>query len=248
MHCNLSLAASTLMPLKDRRTYRRVWWTLFQTEILTVFEHGRPSMIHLDEIEQASLDLDDFKEGNGLMNIKLQYDYCSRNIDLCFVILEVLRLNRPGVRLGDDSFNLASLNSRLTSWILGNPPSDEFWALHLHMHYHTVLIHLHRNFIDQPSPTQGVVDSAEICNAAASAIVSILETLVAKNIIGQCYFTSIIALTAAAIHFARDIKLAISKGSALLALNTQNRLERLFPPAKELALYWPNAEAVLKVF
>ena len=242
IHRDLSSRKPTMMPTNDRRIYRRVWWTLFQVEIQTALEHGRPSMIHLDEIDQASLELDDFKE-DGFLNTKLRFDYASRNIDLCYLVLEILRLNRPGVNRQQIQLNLASLDSRLASWMVTIPSSEEFWVLQLHLHYHTILLHLHRQFVDS-----GASQSSEICSGAASAITSILETMVTMERISQCYSTSVIALTAAAIQISREIKLAIEKSSTLLALNSQAHLERLFRPARELAIYWPNAEAVLKLF
>ena len=65
---------------------------------------------------------------------------------------------------------------------------------------------------------------------------------------GQCSSTAIVALTAAAFHVSQEINRAVEKSEALLALNAQVHLERLISPAKELAMYWPNAEAVLKLF
>lgn len=237
-----------MMPIIDRRIYRRVWWTLFQTEIFTALEYGRPSMIHLDELDQAPLDLDDFKEENGVVNEKLRFDYCSRNIELCYMILDILRLNRPGIaRQRDLSPDLVSLDSRMTSWILANPATDDFGSLQLHMHYQTVLIHLHRKFMTNASAAQQH-QSTELCNRGASVIIAVFETMLTNQTLAQCYFTSVIGLTATAIHISRRIRLAIEQGSTLLALNTQNQLERLLRPAKELSQYWPNAEAVLKLF
>lgn len=252
MHRDLSLHTRTgMMPVEDRHLYRRVWWTLFQTEILTSLEHGTPSIIHLDDIDQPPLDLNDFTEANGLVNRKLRLDYCIRNIELCHLILDILRINRPCINFqAEYRSTLASLDSRLANWILTTPASNDFGSLQLHMHYHTVLIHLHRKFITESAGAMGVQQqqSIEICNRAVSAIISIFEKMLAGNMIAQCYFTSVIALTATAIHVSREIGLAIERGSTLLALNMQNQLERLFGPVKELSLYWPNAEAVQRLF
>jgi hypothetical protein len=56
------------------------------------------------------------------------------------------------------------------------------------------------------------------------------------------------AVTAAAIHIMREIDLAIQNGSTLLEMQHQSRLEELFTVTQELAVYWPNAEAVLNLF
>lgn len=236
------LRKPTMMPPQDRAIYRRVWWTLFQVEIWTALEHGRPSMIHLSDIDQAGLTVDDFME-NGSLNTKLNFGYCSSNIELCYMILEILRFNRPGDINKQISHDLSSLNSRLASWMLANPVSNDFGSLQLQLHYHTALIHLHRDFVDDMT-----AHSTEICSSAASAILCIFETMMAGKTIAQCGFTSFIALLAAAIHFSKGIKAAFESDSALLALSVQAQLERLLVAAAELAIYWPNAEAVCKLF
>jgi transcriptional regulatory protein AMDR len=241
-HRDLSPRKPTMMPPQDRAIYRRVWWTLFQVEIWTALEHGRPSMIHLDDIDQPGLAIEDFVE-DGALNTKLDFGYCSRNIGLCYMILEILRLNRPRAINGQTLPDLSSLNSRLASWMLAVPKSNDFGSLQLQLHYHTALIHLHRSFVNDIA-----AHSNEICNGAASAILSIFETMVTGKTIAQCGFTSVISLLAAAIHFSKGIKAAFDSGSALLALSVQAQLERLLQVAAELAMYWPNAEAVYKLF
>lgn len=161
MHRDLSpRMRACMMPMGERRIYRRVWWTLFQTEIFTALEHGRPSMIQLEEVDQPPLEPDDFREENGVLNEKLNFNYCSGNIELCYIILEILRLNRPRLMSvqADAHTAVASLDSRLVNWILKNPAGDDFSSLQLHLHYNTVLIHLHRKFI----PTETARDTSVI--------------------------------------------------------------------------------------
>ena len=252
LHRDLSDHSRTrMMPIEDRRIYRRVWWTLFQVEILAALEHGTPSMIHLDDIDQPPLNVDDFLEENGALNRKLDLDYSLKSIELCYVILEVLRMNKPCRAFHTDVHNaLGFLDSRLANWVLTTPVTDDFGSLQLHMNYNTILIHLHRKFIADQSEPAGLQrqQSVEICNRAVSAIITIFETLLAKRLIAQCYSTSVVALIATSIHISRQIGLAVERGSTLLALNMQNQLERLFSPAKELSQYWANAEAVMNLF
>lgn len=254
MHRDLSgrIAAVVRMPLYDRRIYRRIWWTLFQVEIFTALEHGRPSMIHLDEIDQAPLDVDDFIEENGTRNPSLRLDYCQRNIELCYISLEVLRLNSPGIRRKQENVNsaVASLDSSLAAWMLKTPAVDNFGSLQLHLHYHAILIHLHRNFgLKSSNPKQQLTSpSNEVCSRSAGTIITILETTLAKDFLRQCSFTCVVSLTATAIHISQEIGHALDYGHTLLAVSGQSQLERLFTVAKELGVYWPNAEAVLKLF
>lgn len=251
MHRDLSDGAAMVrMPAYDRRMYRRIWWTLFQVEIWVSLEHGRPSMIHLDEIDQAPLVIDDFREENGTINARLRFGYCQRNIELCYIVLEVLRLNSPGVRRKFENLNsvVAPLDSSLAAWILKTPATEGFESLQLHLHYHTTLLHLHRNLWEGSSRRTVGSPSEEMCNRSATSIITIFNTMLSKELIGKCYFTGVMALTATAIHLSRGIQNALSQGYTLLAVGSYNQLERLFGPAKELGIYWPNADAVLKLF
>lgn len=254
MHRDLSghVAATVRMPICDRRIYRRIWWTLLQVEIFTALEHGRPSMIHLDEIDQAPLDADDFIEEDGIRNTSLRLDFCQRNIELCLIILEVLRLNSPGFKRKQENVTsvVASLDSNLAAWMMKTSALDDFGFLQLHLHYHTTLIHLHRNLGVKSlnAERQHESPSAEMCNRSAGAIVTVLETMLAKDFVRQCSFTCVISLTATAIHISQGIGYALDRGYSLLAVSGQSQLERLLTVAKALGVYWPNADAVLKLF
>jgi transcriptional regulatory protein AMDR len=260
MHRNLSpCVEACMMPIAERRIYRRVWWTLFQTEIFTALEHGRPSMISLDEIDQPPLERDDFIEENGLLNSKLNFAYCQGNIELSYITLELLRLNSPGVVACQGDLDLhhtrTSLDSRLINWVLKNPAGDDLQSLQLQMHYQTVLLLLHRGFNRMGTTRnssqlqhQKQSQSSDICNRAVHALIAIFETMLSKGFLAQCPFTAIIAVTAAAAHLSLEIRIATETGATLLALNTQNHLRRLFRPISELSQHWPHAEAVLVLF
>lgn len=241
-----------LMPLNDRRIYRRVWWTIFQVEILTALEYGRPSMIDPDEIDQPPLDIDDFTEENGLVNDRLRLDYSQRNIDLCRMILQVLKVNSPGIRTKAEVVQsiMKSLDYSLASWMRLPLESNDFASLQLHIHYHSILLHLHRNNSKDSSATQcsPANVSVEICNQSANAIITILETIISNDMISQCYFTCVTAVTAAAIYFSRMVGNALDQGSKLLANIGHSQLERLLQLSKQLGKYWANGEAVYKLF
>jgi transcriptional regulatory protein AMDR len=252
MHRDLSGAEVRMPLMSGRRMYRRIWWTLFQVEIFTALEHGRPSMVHLDEIDQAPLCIDDFAEENGTPNGSLRLEYSRNNIELCYIILEILRLNTPGMQTKQESLGrvVTALDSRLAAWMLKTRPTEQFGSLQLHLHYHTTLLHLHRKY--RPTSAgdlwQNVGPTDEICSSSVSALIYIFEMMQSKRFLSQCYFTSVIALTAAAIYISQSIKNALEHGHVLLVVSGQQQLEKLFGVARELSVYWPNAEGVLKLF
>lgn len=249
VHRNLAPNASSRMPVHERRIYRRVWWTAFQSEILSALEHGRPCMISMDDTDQPPLTREDFLEGEGqVMNQNVQFEFCEKNISLCCIILDILTMNTPTARRMGLSLNLPAINARLALWAVGLPRGDDAWSCQLRMHYNLVLLHLHRNFTYQNIDNETASDSQNICREATQAILACFELMHAHKTLGQCHFTCVIAMTAALIQTTRDVRLAVEQGSSLVAFNALARLLRLLGCAKELAKYWVNAEAVVKIF
>jgi hypothetical protein len=140
-----------------------------------------------------------------------------------------------------------SVDSRLAAWFMALYPPIDFWESQLRMHYNLTLLHLHRQGAQLSIPSHSHY-SGKLCAGAADSILKIIDSIVRTNTIRKCYFTTLTAITAAAIHIMREIDLAIQHGSTLLAMQHQGRLEELCTVTQELAVYWPNAEAVLNLF
>ena len=90
-------------------------------------------------------------------------------------------------------------------------------------------------------------DSQKLCSSAAESIVGTLRDMIASKTISRCYFTALTAITASAVYFVRDMRLAIGQNHMLLALQSQAQLEGCLPILGELALYWPTAGSVVKL-
>ncbi|KAF5576948.1 cutinase transcription factor 1 beta [Fusarium pseudoanthophilum] len=169
-------------------------------------------------------------------------DFLNHLVDLAYIGLDVIALNAPA---RDRLIDVASIDARLGLWSLRSGIStvaedDDSWTCHLRMHYNLLLLHLHRNLLEQSSQS--------ICSAAAQAIVTSLEKLTARDELRQCHFTSVSAVTAAGIQFAGEIRAAVASQTFLVAINALERLSRLLRSTILLARHWPNAEAVHSVF
>ena len=253
MHRDLSISAVSLVPEYEKRIMRRLWWTAFQWEIFSALEHGRPSAINIDDFDQPLLEPADFIEKNeNEPNDNLEFIFCLRNIELCFIILDILKLNSPNP---NTRVNMISVNARLARWAMETCEvypeyafGDNFWCCQLRMHYNLALLHLHRNFIVPEMGVHEGQDSQSICNDAADAILACLSTISSLGAISQCHFTATMALTSAGIYMSNNIKVALRKGSYLVALGGLDRLTRLLHCARELATFWPNADAVYNMF
>lgn len=241
------------MPLSDRRMWRRVWWTLFQAEIMSALEHGRPCMIRLNDFDQSPLTVHDLTEVSGTINSRIDFDYCGRNIELCHIALEVLELSAPRAPLQGLESSTTLLNSRLVSWMLNLAPSsneDSFAGLNLRLHYHTVVIHLCRVIAKDLSSSADIdhEGTRRIAADSASAIISCLEAVHTNLMTAQCHFPAVTAVTAAAIHISKEIQKALRDVHTMSAVNQLQLLDRACSAAGHLSSYWPNAAGVQKVF
>ena len=268
MHRNLSSTARCVIPVQDRRIQRRLWWTLFQYDVLAGLHHGRPLMIDEDDCDQPPLEAEDFIEINGQLNKNIHVEYCVQNIKLCYIIRSVMKLFSPGSlrhhSLGQHTMETvrAALDSQLETWYLRLPatlinPStypQDFWCVQLHLHYNLTLLQLYRTTHLQnqsgsnalalnPSPK-----SIEICHNAASSISQLFNSLLIAHKLGQCWFTALTMLLATAIQISLEARIASSSGSQILGLQAQSRLENLFPVMSEVAIYWPSTEAIDRLF
>ncbi|EED17441.1 acetamidase regulatory protein, putative [Talaromyces stipitatus ATCC 10500] len=239
------------MPISDRRLWRRVWWTLFQVEIMSALEHGRPSMIRVDDFDQEPLSPEDFVPENGTVDSNIDYDYCARNIALCHIALELIELSAPRVSPASRQSRMASINAQLVSWMLSLPTNntESFGALNLRLLYNTVVMHFCRMITPEcGSPLQQIDGTEKISLGARNSIITSLETLQGKGMLSQCHFTAVTAITAAAIQVAKDIQQALEGNQAMIAVNDIHLLDTVCSVAEQLSKYWPSAESVMKLF
>jgi transcriptional regulatory protein AMDR len=113
---------------------------------------------------------------------------------------------------------------------------------------------LHRITVDksQSSPSSnssnGQQKSFNTRHTAALSISKIFEDIVTIDAVERCSFTSLTALLSAAIQMSYEARAAADTGEAILALQSQHRLENLLPTMTALATYWPSAEAIDSIF
>ncbi|OQU94094.1 Fungal specific transcription factor domain-containing protein [Cladophialophora immunda] len=251
MHRNLaSSATSTAMPPACRTMFRRMWWTLFQCAVAAALEYGRPLVTPPSECDQPALTEEDLLQTDGSKNTNINLQYCVRNSQLCEIVADILYAFSPGsVRTLGHLQDTSVLDSRLATWIRTLPPGNDFYTLHLRLHYNSALLHLHRTVIQEArSPVAALTHSSKLCESAAETLVGILSSMIQSGTIRRCYFTASTAVMAAAIQFIREMRGAIAQNSSLLALQAQDRLEGCFPVMNELTRYWPATSATLKLF
>ncbi|KAF9885003.1 hypothetical protein FE257_000826 [Aspergillus nanangensis] len=249
MHRDLSRQASSRLPGWERRLNRRIWWTLFQMEVFTCLEHGRPCMINWNDTDQSNLELQDFiEQETEEVSEGVQLNYITRNITISLIGFRILQINAPSVPSEEIAALVPSIEKSLVEFALDLPPMTDFWSCQLRIHYNLVLLHLHRPH-SLPGPLiPRSPNCQQICSDASQTILACLETIVLRNWTGQCSFTAVSAVMASAIQMSLDARMSLSQGTSVLALNAQDRLARLLRCARELENFWPSAGAVHSLF
>ncbi|KEF53417.1 uncharacterized protein A1O9_10392 [Exophiala aquamarina CBS 119918] len=247
MHRNLAGSSSSLLPQCSKNLFRRIWWTLFQAAVASSLDQGRPLLARCDDSDQPPLTEDDLIEVGGSPNKNIRLQYCVQNSTLCEIVADILALFSPGsLRKSAGLVDTSIVDARLAAWLMGLPPGDDYYSSTLRLHYNTALLHLHRTVI-QLGESNVSTNSQKLCSSAAESIVSTLSGMIANKTISRCYFTSLTAIMASAVHFVREMRLAIGQNSTLLALQSQAQLESCSPILRELTLYWPTASSVEKL-
>ncbi|KAI0378183.1 fungal-specific transcription factor domain-containing protein [Hypomontagnella monticulosa] len=237
---------STLVP-HNKRMWRRVWWLLFQCDVLVSLQYGRPQSIHLEDSDVQKLKSSDFQDCGTNPRI----EYVSQMTELCIVISEALK-ERFRLKSTDQSRQgmLLKTDEALANWSLRLPhplqlritPALDIWAANLHLVYNTALILLHRAPPHPLSKTQR--EDSDICITAAAAIQSIFQCLCDKNEIKCLWTSSINCLFTALIQLGIEVRFS----NPVLAISALRRYDSALFSLRELAKYWPNAQSILHFF
>ncbi|KAJ9130832.1 Acetamidase regulatory protein [Pleurostoma richardsiae] len=198
--------ASTLVS-HNKRMWRRVWWLLFQCDVLVSLQYGRPQSIHLEDSNVQSLRASDFQDcGEGV-----QVDHVIQITELCIIISGILRHQFRNPQSQEARLDyVRSTDEALAKWSLHLPqplhmgisPSIDIWTATLHLHYNTALSLLHRARPSLQESGDQQPDDADICATAAVAIQQIFQCLCERGNIRflwsatvNCLFTALVQLS-----------------------------------------------------
>ncbi|KAI1374456.1 fungal-specific transcription factor domain-containing protein [Hypoxylon crocopeplum] len=239
---------STLVP-HNKRMWRRVWWLLFQCDVLVSLQYGRPQSIHLEGSDVQKLKPSDFQDCGTNSRI----EYVSQVTDLCIVISEALR-ERFRLKLTHQSRQcmLQKTDEALANWSLHLPhslqlnvsPTLDIWAANLQLVYNTALILLHRAEPHRLKISRTHRDDSDICITAAATIQSIFQCLCERNEIKCLWTSSINCLFTALIQLSIEVRFS----NPVLAISALRRYDSALFSLRELARYWPNAQSILHFF
>jgi transcriptional regulatory protein AMDR len=226
MHRN---AENSTIVAHNKRIWRRVWWLLFQYDVLLSLQYGRPQSIRLEDSDVQKLQPSDFQDCGS----KVQVDYVIQNTELCIIISVALRerfQTRPTLELRQASIKLA--DDALAHWCFNLPSSLhissssslalDVWSASLQLHYNMTFILLHRsspNGTDQnPGSGQG---NSEICVSAAGVIQSMFEGLCKTGKLRYLWISSVNCIFTALIQLSVEVQ----RSSPIIAVAALRRYD-----------------------
>ncbi|KAI1776119.1 fungal-specific transcription factor domain-containing protein [Hypoxylon cercidicola] len=239
---------STLVP-HNKKMWRRVWWLLFQCDVLLSLQYGRPQSIHLEESDVQKLKPSDFQDCGASTRI----EYVFQMTELCVVISEALR-ERFRLKSTHQSKQamLLKTDEALANWSLHLPhslqlrvtPTIDTWAANLQLVYNAALILLHRAQPYRLKIPRTHREDSDICITAAATIQSIFQCLCDRNEIKCLWTSSINCLFTALIQLSTEVRFS----NPVLAISALRRYDSALLSLRELARYWPNAQSILHFF
>lgn len=233
----------------NKRMWRRVFWLMFQQDVMCAMMYGRPQSIRLDECDVQPLRVTDFEQcGEGV-----KPECIIHGTELCKIISQALR-DRFGPC--SDPFQvrqaLTTADEALAQWSLYLPDSlrlrptvtMDFHPTILQLTYHTFLIVLHRPMPHSDKHDDLKQADAEICSAAAGVVQSLFEGIRERGQTRCLWPFSIHSIFTAMIQLSVEVRLT----NPVLSVGALRRFDSTLWSLKELSQYWPNAQSVLHFF
>ncbi|OBS18155.1 hypothetical protein FPOA_09882 [Fusarium poae] len=233
----------------DKRQWVRLWWCLFQFDVVVSASYGRPQAIHLEESDTPMLDESHFQgipEANTTFSIE--------HTKLCIIFsramkrrvaLKATETDRVAATKQADE-ELAEFITQLPQSLQLPPSEPNSWQATLHLSYNNFLILLHRPRPHQ-EPNQLSTDSAmnlSICSDAAVTINSIFESLRSRNGLCGLWMPSMHVLFTCLLHVATEL----NSPNPLVAAKSSRMFDSLLHTLRDMSQYWIYAKSLLRLF
>ncbi|KAF4121706.1 hypothetical protein GMORB2_1545 [Geosmithia morbida] len=241
----------TTLVAHDKRLWKRLWWILFQFDVLVSLSYGRPQAINLDDCDVPELGPADFDH----LGENVDADFLIHQTQLCCVISRAvkrtygLKASPPHRRAA-----LVEADRMLARWIsrlpvslrrAGDQQNASFWQAVLHINYNNFLILLHR-----PPPRPASIpgankqDDMKICFDAATTMASLFETIVAQGRLRYMNFFAVDALFTGLIQLSAEMRGV----NPILSANAKTIFDSALGILHSLSEYWLNGEMILRLF
>ncbi|KAK7452576.1 fungal specific transcription factor domain-containing protein [Colletotrichum acutatum] len=246
MHRDASPSGLNVM---DKRLWRRLWWTLYQYDVLVSMAHGRPQAISLDDsdvplIEQCHLE--DTPEAEA--------SFIVQHTQLCIIFAKVMK-KRVALRCKEGEkaeatrkadIALAELVTNLPERLQLSSGDPDIWQSMFHITYNSFLILLHRpppRAVPGPSSVEASNDLT-ICSDAAATIASIFESLRKREMLAGLWLPSLHMLFTALVHTASQMH----SSNPIVAAKSKRHTESMIHTLHAMKSQWLYAQSLLNLF
>ncbi|TQN69496.1 Acetamidase regulatory protein, partial [Colletotrichum shisoi] len=248
MHRDVTPSSLNIM---DKRLWMRLWWTLYQFDVLVSMAHGRPQAIHLDESDVPMIEehhLEDTPEAEATFIVQ--------HTRLCIIFAKAMR-KRVALRSSADDrakatreadTALAELVTNLPERLQLSQGEPDIWQSTFHLTYNNFLILLHRPS-PRPVPDQSrsPADTAtdlSICSDAAATISSVFESLRKRDMLFGLWLPSIHVLFTSLVHASTQMH----AGNPIVAAKSRRHCESMIQTLHSLKSQWLYAQSILNLF
>ncbi|KAJ0166411.1 Acetamidase regulatory protein [Colletotrichum tanaceti] len=235
----------------DKRLWMRLWWTLYQFDVLVAMAHGRPQAINLDESDVPMIQehhLEDTPEAEATFIVQ--------HTRLCIIFAKAMR-KRVALRSSAEDrvkatreadIALAELVTNLPERLQLPQGEPDIWQSTFHLTYNNFLILLHRPsprpVPDQSrSPADAGADLS-ICSDAAATISSIFESLRKRDMLFGLWRPSIHVLFTSLVHASTQMH----AGNPIVAAKSRRHCESMIQTLHSLKSQWLYAQSLLNLF
>ncbi|KAJ4420402.1 hypothetical protein N0V82_004391 [Gnomoniopsis sp. IMI 355080] len=243
---------STLVP-HNKRMWRRIWWLLFQCDVMVSLQYGRPPAIRLDESDVKHLQPSDFDDCGP----NVQIENFIHQTDLCIILSHGIgrRLSLSSPNPSANLEHLQRMDKELANWSLQHPPSEvrpSYAQAHVassmsQVIYNAALILIHRRRPDEREMQDAYVnrrDDESICWTAAFAIQQIFQELCEYDRIQSVWVFGVNCLFTAMVQLSVQVKAP----NPVVAISALKQYESTLSSMRRLSEYWPHSESILHFF
>ncbi|KXH49855.1 fungal specific transcription factor domain-containing protein, partial [Colletotrichum simmondsii] len=233
----------------DKRLWRRLWWTLYQYDVLVSMAHGRPQAISLDDSDVPLIQechLEDTPEAEA--------SFIVQHTQLCIIFAKVMR-KRVALRCKEGEkaeatrkadIALAELVTNLPERLQLSSGNPDIWQSMFHITYNNFLILLHRpppRAVPGPSSVEASTDLT-ICSDAAATIASIFESLRKREMLAGLWLPSLHMLFTALVHTASQMH----SSNPIVAAKSKRHTESMIQTLHAMKSQWLYAQSLLNLF
>ncbi|KPM36849.1 Acetamidase regulatory protein [Neonectria ditissima] len=246
MHRDASQSKMSVVP---KREWVRIWWVIFQFDVLLSTAYGRPQAIRLDESDTQALQECHF-EGIPQANVAFVIEHTRLCVIFSKSMRQVLALRSTPAekaearRRADE--DLAQFIIQLPECLRKPQSEASSWQCFLQLTYNNFLVLLHRPPPRQ-NPHQPVLDAASdlnICGDAVVVITSVFESMRTKRSMGDLAIPGMYTLFTALVHVSSELK----STNPLVAAKSMRMLDSLLLSLRELSHHWLFARSLLRLF